>query len=136
MARILGLDVGDRWIGVALSDPEGILATPLTIIDLNEEKTDMAAIIDIVNEKQVGRIIVGLPCLMDGSVGQQAEKVIAFARELGNHTDVPVDFRDETLSTVSAKRLMQGGRKKSGNRRDDAIAAALVLQDYLEERIS
>jgi len=121
---------------VALSDPEGILATPLTIIDLSEEKTDIAAIIDIVNEKQVGQIIVGLPCLMDGSLGQQAEKVIAFAHELGNHTDVPVDFRDESLSTVSAKRLMQGGRKKHGNRRDDAIAAALVLQGYLEEHIS
>jgi len=129
----LGLDVGDRRIGVALSDPEGILASPLKIIDCSEEKADIAAIIDIVNHNQVGQIIVGLPRSMDGSLGQQAEKVMAFARVLANHTDVPVDLRDERLSTVAAKRLMQGVNRKKGKRRDDAIAAALILQGYLDE---
>ena len=118
---------------MALSDPDGILASPLKIIDRSEEKADIAAVIDIVNQNQVGQIIVGLPRSMDGSLGQQAEKVVAFARVLGNHTDVTVDLRDERLSTVAAKRLMQGISRKKGKSRDDAIAAALILQGYLEE---
>ena len=118
---------------MALSDPEGILASPLKIIDRSEEKADIAAIIDIVNQNQVGQIIVGLPRSMDGSLGQQAEKVMAFARVLGNHTDVPLELRDERLSTVAAKRLMRGVNRKRVKSRDDAIAAALILEGYLDE---
>ena len=132
ITRSLGLDVGDKRIGVALSDPEGILASPLTIINRRDEKADIEAIIDIVVQNQVGQIIAGLPRSMDGSIGEQAEKVMAFVQELCNHTEVPVDFRDERLSTVSAKRLMQGIRK-TGKTRHDAIAAALILQSYLDE---
>ena len=74
---------------------------------------------------------------MDGSIGQQAQKVQAFTQMLCQHTDVPVEFRDERLSTVSAKRLMRAGGNKKGNKkkriRDDAIAAAIILQGYLDE---
>ena len=72
---------------------------------------------------------------MDGSIGPQAEKVKTFVQRLCQHTEVPVEFRDERLSTVSAKRLMQtvGGRKTGKKVRHDAIAAALVLQGYLDE---
>ncbi len=72
---------------------------------------------------------------MDGSIGQQAEKVQAFTQKLCQHTEVPVEFRDERLSTVSAKRLMRAaGRKKVKKKaRDDAIAAAIILQGYLDE---
>ena len=133
----MGLDIGDKRIGVALSDPDGILASPLTIIDCREEGLDIEAITNIVNQHQVGQIIVGLPRSMDGSIGKQAEKVQAFTQRLCQHTEVPVEFRDERLSTVSAKRLMQSiGRKKSKRKiRDDAIAAALILQGYLDEVI-
>ena len=118
---------------MALSDPMGILASPLTIINSSgDERADIQAIIDIIIGNQVGQVIAGLPRSMDGSVGRQAEKVKAFVQELCKHTDVPVDFRDERLSTVSAKRLMQGGRKR-GKVRYDAIAAALILQGYLDE---
>ena len=117
---------------MALSDPEGILASPLTIINCRDEGADIEAIIDIVVQNQVGQIIAGLPRSMDGSVGKQAEKVKAFVGELCKHTGVPVDFRDERLSTVSAKRLMQGVRKM-GKTKHDAIAAALILQGYLDE---
>ncbi len=96
---------------------------------------DIEAITNIVNQHQVKQIIVGLPRSMDGSIGRQAEKVEAFTRRLCQHTEVPVEFRDERLSTVSAKRLMQAvSTKKSRKKvRDDAIAAAIILQGYLDE---
>ena len=132
ITRSLGLDIGDKRIGVALSDPQGILASPLTIIDRRDDLTDVEAIITIITQNQVGRIIVGLPLSMNGSIGEQAEKVKAFTQQLRNHTKVPIEFRDERLSTVSAKRLMQTVRKTKKTR-DDAVAAALILQSYLDE---
>ena len=133
--RSLGLDIGDKRIGVALSDPGGILASPFTILDRRSDAADVAAIIDIVSQQQVEQIVVGLPRSMNGSIGMQAEKVKSFAQKLCSRTEVPVEFRDERLTTVSARRLMQSvGRKKTGGKaRDDAIAAALILQGYLEE---
>ena len=131
----MGLDIGDKRIGVALSDPQGILASPLTIIDRKDEKLDIAAINNIINQHQVKQIIVGLPRSMDGSIGQQAEKVQDFTHKLRQQIKIPIEFRDERLSTVSAKRLMQaaGGKKSKKKVRDDAIAAALILQGYLDE---
>ena len=80
--------------------------------------------------------MVGLPRSMDGSIGKQAEKVKAFTQKLCSHTEVPVEFRDERLSTVSAKRLMQAvdTKKPREKARDDAIAAAIILQGYLDEK--
>jgi len=132
--RSLALDIGDKRIGVALSDPQGILASPLTIINCQGGQADIESIINIVNQNEVGQIIVGLPLSMNGSVGRQAEKVKAFASDLRNHTEVPVDFRDERLSTASAKHLMQAVRKTKRETRHDAVAAALVLQGYLDEK--
>ena len=131
ITRTLGLDIGDKRIGVALS-AQGILASPLTIIDRRNEPDDIEAIVTIITQNQVGRIIVGLPLSMDGGIGQQAEKVKAFTEELGHHTEVPIEFRDERLSTVAARRLMQTVRKTVKSR-DDAVAAALILQSYLDE---
>ena len=75
---------------MALNDPGGILASPLTIIEHRDERQALEAIIDIINQHQVGQIIISLPRSMDGSIGKQAEKVEAFAREIGNHTKAPV----------------------------------------------
>ena len=132
ITRSLGLDIGDRRIGVALSDPLGILASPLTIINRTDEKADIEAIIDITRQNQVGRIIA---LSMDGSLGKQAEKAKDFVMELCRHTEVPVEFRDERLSTVSAKRMVQGVRKTNRGTRYDAMAAALILQGYLDEAL-
>ena len=133
--RSLGLDIGDKRIGVALSDPGGILASPFTIINRQDETADIEAIINIINQQQVGQVVVGLPRSMDGNVGKQAEKVKAFTQELCNHTEVPITFRDERLTTVSAKRLMQTVKTKKARKKapDDAIAAAIILQSYLDE---
>jgi len=135
MARSLGLDIGDKRIGVALSDPQGVLASPLTIITRQNETADIETIISIISQHQVKCVIVGLPRSMDGSLGKQAERVKAFVQKLSSQTEVPVEFRDERLSTVSAKRLMQAAyaRKTRKNARDDAVAAAIILQSYLDE---
>jgi len=97
--------------------------------------TDVAVITDIISQHQIKKVIVGLPRSMDGSLGKQAEKVKAFTRKLCSHTEVPVEFRDERLTTVSAKRLMRAANTKRAKRktRYDAIAAALILQGYLDE---
>jgi len=83
----------------------------------------------------VKQIVVGLPFSMDGSLGNQAKKVKAFVQKLSSHTEVPIEFRDERLSTVAAKRLIRAARVKKIRRkkRDDAIAAAIILQGYLDE---
>jgi len=132
MSRTLALDIGDRRIGVALSDPQGILASPLAIFERKDDQSDIPTILHLAHRNDVRCIIIGLPVSMDGTIGTQAEKVKAFAEELRNQTKIPVEFRDERLSTVSARRLQQRGRKNK-KIRHDAAAAAIVLQSYLDE---
>ncbi len=132
--RYLGLDVGDRWIGVAVSDPSAKLASPLTIIRRSNDITDLEAITRIIEQHQVKLVVVGLPRMLSGKQGIQADKVEAFTQQLRRRTEVPVEFRDEWLTTVSARRLMQeSGTKKISRKRDDAIAAAIILQAFLDE---
>jgi putative Holliday junction resolvase len=121
---------------VALSDPEGILASPFTIINCKDDIADVEAITDIISQQQVKQVIVGLPRSMDGNLGKQAEKVKAFTQKLCSRTEVPVEFRDERLTTVSAKRLMRAAntKKAKSKAKYDAIAAALILQGYLDEK--
>ena len=88
VTRSLGLDIGDKRIGVAMSDPGGILASPFTIIDRSGLLADMEAITDIISQYQVEQLVVGLPRSMDGSLGRQAEKVTAFTQELRSCTKV------------------------------------------------
>jgi len=143
--RYLALDVGDRWIGVALSDPSGGIASPLIVIKRVDDAAVMKDISRIVNENEVGRIIVGLPRMLDGSIGIQAEKVQAFTWQLKKATEAEIEFRDEWLTTVAAKHIMhingpaskkkrrKDGVKKTDRQRDDAIAAAVLLQNFLDE---
>jgi putative Holliday junction resolvase len=133
--RCLGLDIGDRRIGVALSDDGGILASPFTIIERTDDSQALAAIVDIINKEQVRIIIVGLPLSLDGSLGGQAEKVRDFAQKLVEQVEIPLEYRDERLTTVMAQRLKResGGRKTRGKTRYDAQAAAVILQGYLDE---
>jgi len=136
--RSLGLDIGDKRIGVALSDPGGILASPFAVINRRDESRDIEAIVDIIGRQGVERVIVGLPLSLDGSSGKQAEKVKAFTRGLCEQTQVPVEYRDERLTTVMAGRLKRaaGGKKTEKKARDDAQAAAIILQGYLDEGLS
>ena len=87
----------------------------------------------IIREKEVVKVIAGLPLNMDGSRGNQAEKTDSFVTALSRHIDVPIEYRDERLSTVNARELIQGVRKTNRDTRYDAAAAALILQSYLDE---
>jgi putative Holliday junction resolvase len=131
--RVMGIDYGDSRIGVALSDPLGIMASPHTIISRTREDKDIIALLDIASDNDVSRIIIGLPLSMDGSLGPQAEKVKAFAAEMARNTDIPLVFKDERLSTVVARDLVQKARKTDRKTRYDAAAAALILQSYLDD---
>ena len=136
ITRSLGLDIGDKRIGVALSDALGIIATPHAIIERRDERQDIAAIIKIIDQNQVGVIIAGLPLAMDGGIGQQAAKVKTFIESLAIRTQVTIEFRDESLTTAEARRIMLTSRSKKNRQRsrDDDVAAAVLLQGYLEER--
>ena len=133
--RSLGLDIGDRWIGVAMSDPQGILASPFTIIRRADDSSDISAIVAIIDQNRVGMVVIGLPLSMKGSIGSQAEKVQVFGRELSKSTKVPIEYRDERLTTVDARRIIKMNRK-SPKTKDDAMAAALILQGYLDEGVA
>lgn len=133
MMRTLGLDIGDMRIGVALSDPLGILASPLAIINRDDDAAAIGKIAGIIRENEVGRVIAGLPLNMDGTQGEQAAKTRSFVTALSRYIEVPVEYRDERLSTVSARGLVQEARKTGRKTRYDAAAAALILQSYLDE---
>jgi len=130
--RSLGLDVGDVRIGVALSDPDGILASAFSVVERKDDSLAIKAIVDIIDQKEVGRIIVGLPRSLDGGLGWQVTKVKEFVRRLSRYTKVPLDYRDERLTTVMARRLkrLSGGKKR---REKGGDAAAIILQSYLDE---
>jgi len=117
---------------VAISDPLGILASPLAIINRFDEQAAIEKIVGIIRQHEVGRVIAGLPLNMDGSLGEQAEKTMSFVGALGRYIEVPTEYRDERLTTVSARELIQGVRKTDRNTRYDAAAAALILQSYLD----
>ncbi len=134
MARILGLDVGDRWLGLAVSDPLGILASPLTVVERrNDDRKDIEAISGIIKRLEVERLVVGLPLSMDGSIGDQANKVKGFVDKISEYLNLPVELRDERLSTVTAQRLLRERDPKKSKGRDDAAAAAIILQGYLDD---
>jgi len=132
----MGLDIGDKRIGIALSDPQGWLASPSEVVLRESDAAALTKISELIQRHEVKRIVVGLPRSMDGSLNQQAIKVQAFAEELSRRIAVPVEFWDERLSTVAANRLMIDVGTKKGDKKSkrDAISSALVLQAYLDSR--
>jgi putative Holliday junction resolvase len=131
--RILAMDVGDSRIGVAMSDPELIIASPLTVIARDEDDSAIEALIRLIDQYDVGKVVVGLPYSLDGSIGRQANKVKDFVDKLSQRINTGIDLWDERLSTVAAERLLgeAGNKKAKRSRRDDA-AAAYILQGYLD----
>src|SRR4030042_3893919 len=132
--RILGLDVGDRRVGVAISDPLEIIATPLTVLTRDDDKTTIGTIAQLVGQYDIKKIVVGLPYSLDGSIGHQANKVKDFVQKLSQSTSASIEFWDERWSTIDAERMLsEAGNKKARQKlpRDDA-AAAYILQGYLD----
>jgi putative Holliday junction resolvase len=132
--RLMALDIGDRRIGVALSDPGQMLVRGFQVIRRRSNKADMAVIASLVKEHGVEKIIVGHPLRSDGTVGEQARSVEAYVAGLRDLVAVPVVLWDEELSTVRAQEAMiEAGRKRKERKmRLDAVAAAVILQDYLD----
>lgn len=134
MGRILGLDVGDKRIGIALSDEMHWIASPHSVYTRVGWGPDCKYLLSLYQQQNCEKIVCGLPKNMDGTVGFQAEKVIAFAEKL-QQAGMPVEFQDERLSTVSAHdALIEGGMKRDGRKGTvDKIAAAVILQQYLDK---
>jgi putative holliday junction resolvase len=134
--RNLGLDVGDKRIGVAMSDPGEILASPLcTIIRTDDEKA-INQLVEIINKNDVGKIIIGMPYSLRGHLNEQTAKVVSFTEKLVTRIQIPIQYHDERFSTVTAERMMIQAGKKSEKRKQkrDSAAAALILQEYLDTR--
>ncbi len=132
--RILGIDYGLRRIGLALSDPDGILASPLSVYIRSDLRSDIDHIVRLVHKHEVGRIVIGLPLNMDGTIGDMVDEVAAFADRLRERVEVPVVTFDERLTSEEAERvLIQADvSRKKRKRIQDSLAAVLILQGYLE----
>jgi putative Holliday junction resolvase len=135
MPIILGLDVGDVRIGVAISDEIGFAAHPLCTITRKNRKTDMAAICDLINAHQVDAVVIGLPLMLSGEIGIQAEKVQKFANRLKQEARIPIHLWDERLTTVEAEDILRDAGKPRKKRRQviDQVAAVLILDEYLND---
>ena len=134
--RIMGLDIGDKTIGVAVSDLMGLTAQGVTTIKRVGKKKDIEAIKQIIAEKQVNKIVSGLPKNMNGTVGPQGEKVQKFCELLKEETNLPIEFWDERLSTVAAERSLIEGNVRRENRKKviDMLAAVIILQGSLDSK--
>jgi len=134
--RILGLDLGSKTIGVAVSDGLGITAQGLEVIRRESGKKDLERLGRIVEEYEVGEIVVGLPVNMDGTLGPQAERALAFAEKLGAALGVKVYTYDERLSTVLAQKTLIEADVSRAKRKKviDKLAAQVILQGYLDKR--
>ena len=134
--RILALDVGDKRIGVAISDELEISAHALTTITRNDLKKAIREIIEILNEYNVEEMIVGMPVMMNGSMGIQAEKVGKFVDELKKEVRIPIKLFDERLSTsLIEKTLIDADMSREKRKKViDKLSAVIILQDYMSSR--
>ncbi|HJL77447.1 MAG TPA: Holliday junction resolvase RuvX [Acidimicrobiales bacterium] len=135
--RALGLDLGSKRIGIAVSDPDGRLATPADVLHRTGDRTrDHRAVADLVAEWEVEVVVVGVPYSLDGGTGPAAEAMLAESRQLARFLDVPVETHDERLTTVSAeRRLSEAGLDARAQRKVvDQMAAAVLLQAWLDAR--
>ena len=133
--RILAIDLGDRRVGLALSDPNGIIAAPLKVLD-RKAGGWREELRRVIAEQQVGEIVVGLPKNMDGSIGIQGQRCQRFAQELEEQTALVVHLLDERLTSVAASAALRESGKRCRNTKTtlDAVAASLILQVFLQRR--
>jgi putative holliday junction resolvase len=132
--KLIGLDIGNRRIGVAFGDSNLRMATPVAVLTRTSFDQDARALADFVKDYDATQLVAGLPRNMDGTQGTQADSVIAFAEKIRQTINIPLVFWDERLSTVEATRRTHetGARGKKSRRGIDALAAAVILQDYLD----
>ena len=134
--RIMGLDIGDKTIGVAVSDLMGLTAQGVKTVKRVGKKKDIEALKEIIKERQDNKIVSGLPKNMNGTLGPQGEKVIKFCELLEEETGIKIEYWDERLSTVAAEKTLIQGNVRRENRKCviDMVAAVIILQGYLDRQ--
>ncbi len=134
--RVMGLDYGDRNIGVAVSDAFRWTAQGLTVVERRRDGGEVDVLAGLVSEHEVSEIVVGLPKNMNGSVGPRGEISIAFAEQLGQKLGIPVHLWDERLTTVAAERTLLEADVSRRKRKQviDKMAATLILQNFLDSK--
>ncbi|GFN36024.1 Holliday junction resolvase RuvX [Tepidimicrobium xylanilyticum] len=136
MERIMGLDIGDKTIGVAISDPLLLTAQGLKTIRRESYKKDIDEIKELINEYNVTKLVIGLPKNMNNTIGVQGEKVLKFVDKLKGKVDIEIVLQDERLTTVAAERILLEGDVSRKNRKKviDKVAATYILQNYLDRK--
>ncbi|SHM52342.1 putative holliday junction resolvase [Caldanaerovirga acetigignens] len=134
--RILGLDVGEKRIGVALSDELGITAQGIGVIARSSIEEDIKAISEIVQKYEVNKIVIGLPVNMNGTLGYRGEEIKEFGEKLRNNFKVEVQYWDERLSTVAAERVLIDADISRRKRKKliDKVSAVIILQNFLDSQ--
>lgn len=135
MARAIGVDLGTRRIGLAISDPAGKLATPLTVLQRTSDSADAQAVVELASAEDVELIVVGYPLALDGTKGDAALVAEAFAAKL-TELGATVELFDERLTTAEAEKRLKGRGMKGKQRRQvvDQVAAAVILQGFLDTK--
>ena len=136
LSRVLGIDYGERRLGLAISDPLEIIAKPLKILDRLDTPDYFSEILNIVAEKDVYKIVVGLPLTLKGNYSEQTNIVQNFIDQLKQTVKIPIFHVDERLSSLAAKRSLKDQNVKTGHEkgRIDETAAAIILQEYLDSQ--
>jgi putative holliday junction resolvase len=137
MSCILTLDYGEKRVGVAVSDPTGILASPMPFLPADSFEHLVEGIQKIIQEKQIALLLVGLPKNMDGTLGDSAKKVQTFIQRLEERISVPIKTVDERLSTVQAGKLLHqaGINARKQKQKIDSASAQILLQHYLDSKM-
>ena len=132
--RVLAIDPGSVRLGLAVSDPSGAIAQPLSVLSRRSEAEDLRVLTELVREHEVGQIVIGLPRMMNGRLESAALEAQAFGARVGQATGRPVAYWDERLTSVAAERYLIEQGKRRGKRRQeiDRMAATLLLQGYLD----
>lgn len=132
--RIMGLDLGTKRIGVAVSDESGITAQPVGVINRVSAEKDLAGLIELIEKFEVSGVIVGLPVNMNGTMGEKSQAALRFRERLAEKTGLPVGVWDERLSTAAVNRVLIDGDISRAKRKGvvDKLAAAYILQGYLD----
>ncbi|HEX9912471.1 MAG TPA: Holliday junction resolvase RuvX [candidate division Zixibacteria bacterium] len=130
----MGIDFGERRIGLALSDPLGIIAQPFLTFDTQKDGDIFKKIEELIEEKGIEEIVLGMPKNMDGTIGEKGKVVQEFSQMLSNRVQIPIIFRDERLSSVESLRILRdaGAKLHKYKKSVDKLSAALILQGYLD----
>ena len=138
MPRILAIDYGEKRIGLAISDPLGITAQSLPTLKVTQIPDVFSEIENLVKEKDISAIVLGLPKNMNGTMGQEGKKVMEFGEKLARRVEIKVEFWDERLSSVESHKALREEKRKIKQKKElvDRISASLILQGYLDKKRS